>query len=70
MPESLRWEEGYERVAELTERLPGTRLVYVVDREGDIRALLDRAAALEYPADDLIRVQPDRVLADGRKLRA
>lgn len=69
-PESLRWVEGYERVAELAARLPGTRLVYRADREGDIRAHLDRAAALEHPADDLIRVQHDRVLADGGKLRA
>lgn len=69
VPESLRWVEGYERVAELAARLPDTRLVYVADREGDMRDLLDRAAGLEHPADYLIRVQQDRVLADGEKLR-
>lgn len=31
--ESLRWIEGYERLAELAPRLPATRLVYVADRE-------------------------------------
>jgi hypothetical protein len=32
--ESRRWTEGYERIAE---RLPDTRLVYVADRESDLR---------------------------------
>ncbi len=35
VPESLRWVEGYERVAELAGQIPSTRLVYVADREGD-----------------------------------
>jgi hypothetical protein len=70
VPESLRWIEGYERVAELAVRLPSTRLVYVADREGDIRALLDCAAALGHPADYLIRAQHDRVLDEAGKLRA
>ncbi|BBA33810.1 transposase [Methylocaldum marinum] len=70
VPESLRWIEGYERVAELAAQVPSTRLVYVADREGDIRALLDRAAALGHPADYLVRARHDRVLAEGGKLRA
>ncbi len=68
--ESRRWTEGYERIAELAERLPATRLVYVADRESDLRELLDRAAELDHPADYLIRAQHDRVLAGGGKLRA
>jgi hypothetical protein len=68
--ESLRWTEGYERVAELAARLPGTRLVYLADREADLRALVDRAADLGYPADYLVRAQHDRALEDGGKLRA
>jgi hypothetical protein len=68
--ESLRWVEGYERVAELAAQVPSTRLVYVADREGDLRALLDRAAALGHPADYLLRAKHDRVLADNGKLRA
>lgn len=67
--ESRRWTEGYERVAELAERLANTRLVYVADRESDLRELLDRAEELNHPADYLIRAQHDRVLAGGGKLR-
>jgi hypothetical protein len=67
--ESLRWIEGYERVAELAQEMPGTRLVYVADREGDIRALLERATELGHAADYLIRAKHDRVLADKQKLR-
>ena len=32
--ESLRWIEGYERLAELAPSLPATRLVYVAERSG------------------------------------
>jgi hypothetical protein len=48
--------------------MPATRLVYLADREGDIRALMDRAAELEHPADWLIRCLHNRTLADGGKL--
>lgn len=70
LTESRRWTEGYERIAELADRLPGTRLVYVADRESDLRELVDRAAELGHPADYLIRAKHDRVLAEGGKLRA
>jgi hypothetical protein len=33
--ESKRWVEGYQRVAEMAAAMPGTRLVYVADREAD-----------------------------------
>ncbi len=33
--ESLRWLEGYERLAEMAPQLAQTRLVYVADRESD-----------------------------------
>ena len=68
--ESRRWTAGYERIAELAERLPDTRLVYVADRESDLRELIDRAAALRHPADYLVRAKHDRALAEGGKLRA
>jgi hypothetical protein len=45
LKESIRWTEGYERVAELAAELPDTRLVYVADREADIMALMARAGA-------------------------
>src|SRR5512135_2181750 len=42
--ESVRWLEGYGIVADLAEMTPGIQLVYLADREGDIRALMDEAA--------------------------
>jgi len=68
--ESIRWVEGYERVAEIAATMPATRLVYIADREGDIRALMERAAALGHPADWLIRCLHDRTLDEGGKLWA
>jgi hypothetical protein len=66
--ESTRWVEGYEIVADLAETVPDTRLVYVADREGDLRALMDAAARRGHPADWLVRAQHDRNTADGDKL--
>jgi hypothetical protein len=66
--ESLRWVEGYERIAETARTMPQTRLVYVADREADILALMRRAQALGEPADWLIRSKHNRCLADGGKL--
>ncbi len=66
--ESTRWIEGYERVAEAAARMPDTRLVYVADRESDILGLMQRAHALETPADWLVRSQHNRCLPAGGKL--
>ncbi|WP_232442088.1 IS4 family transposase, partial [Burkholderia ubonensis] len=66
--ESTRWIEGYERVAEQAVDLPGTRLVYVADRESDIVELMAKARDLGYPADWLIRAQHNRVLPEGQRL--
>ena len=66
--ESLRWIEGYERLAELAPELPSTRLVYVADREADILALMIRARDLDTPVDWLVRSQHNRSLSDGDKL--
>lgn len=68
--ESTRWIEGYERVAELAQSMPQTRLVYVADREADIVALMARANDLGHPADWLIRSCHNRALPDGSKLWA
>lgn len=68
--ESLRWTEGYERIAETAAAMPDTRLVYVADREADILELMQRAHALGTPADWLIRSQHDRSLPEGGKLWA
>jgi len=66
--ESRRWVEGYERQAELAGKLPGTRIVYVADREGDMLELMQTAHALGYPADSLLRAQHNRCLPQGGKL--
>lgn len=69
--ESVRWREGYERVAELAETRPETRWVYVADREADILDLMQRANALGNPADWLIRSKHNRKLGkDQAKLWA
>lgn len=68
--ESLRWLEGYERLAEMAPQLPGTRLVYVADREADIMALMVKAQGSGSPVDWLVRSQHNRALKGGEKLWA
>ena len=69
--ESVRWVNGFARVNELAEQLTDTRLTYIADREGDIYDLFVEAPCPEHGADWLVRVQhQERLLADGRKLRA
>jgi hypothetical protein len=57
-------------VTEAAVTMPGTRLVYVADREADILGLMQRAQALETPADWLVRSQHNRCLPAGGKLWA
>lgn len=66
--ESVRWIEGYERVAEMAKRCPDQQLVYVADREGDMYELMERAQQLDNPADWLIRARHNRSLAGQEKL--
>jgi len=68
--ESVRWSEGYARVAELATTMPETRLVYVADRESDIRELMVRARDLGTPADWLLRSKHNRALPEGGRLWA
>lgn len=68
--ESLRWIEGYERIAEMATHLPATRLVYVADREADLMPLMLKAQALGTPADWLVRAAHNRCLPDGERLWA
>lgn len=68
LKESLRWIEGYERVAEMAAEFPATRLVYLADREADLMPLMRRAQELGEPADWLIRASHNRCLPDGGKL--
>lgn len=64
LKESRRWVEGYERIAEQAQEMPGTRLVYVADREADMVEMMRVARDLGTPADWLVRAQHDRCLAD------
>ena len=68
--ESVRWVEGYERLAEMAPQLPGTRLVYLADREADIMALMLKAQGSGTPVDWLVRSQHNRALKGGEKLWA
>jgi hypothetical protein len=72
LKESRRWVEGYERIAEQATALPGTRLVYLADREADMVEMMRVARDLGTPADWLVRAKHDRCLADdeGTKLWA
>lgn len=67
---SVRWTEGYARLAELAAEMPETRLVYVADREADIRELMVRARELGTPADWLLRSKHNRALPEGGRLWA
>ncbi len=66
--ESSRWIEGYERVAEFAQDIKRTQVVYVADREADIAQLFQRAAALDFRADILVRMTHNRALEGGKKL--
>jgi hypothetical protein len=66
--ESIRWGEGYARVADLAAELPQTRLVYVADRESDLLDLMVRARDLGNPADWLLRAKHNRALPEGDRL--
>ncbi len=66
--ESLRWIEGYKRVAEMAADVHSTRLVYVADRESDIVELMQCAQDMGTPADWLVRAKHNRCLPEGQKL--
>ena len=55
--ESTRWTEGYQRVAELKAELSGTEIVYVADREADIRELMTAAQQQENVVHWLVRAK-------------
>lgn len=61
--ESLRWVEGYKKVAHLQGQVGESRLVYVADRDSDLYELFE--AADLGPADWLIRAAQDRAVKGG-----
>jgi hypothetical protein len=69
LKESVRWIEGYDRMADMAERLaPTTRVVYIADREGDILGLMKRAQERDNIADWLVRAKHNRKLHEGEML--
>jgi hypothetical protein len=68
LKESRRWIEGYERVADMAQRCPAQRFIYLGDRESDFYDLLKRAQQLDYPADLVLRAQHNRALGEDTKL--
>jgi hypothetical protein len=64
--ESTRWTEGYQRVAELKAELSDTEIVYVADREADIRELMTAAQQQDHQVHWLVRARHNRVTGDGK----
>jgi len=64
--ESNRWLEGYRKLCDLSEQLPGTMLVSISDREGDIYECFVEAACGERGrrAEYIIRGCQDRSLPE------
>ena len=64
--ESHRWLEGYRKLCDLSEQLPGTMLVSISDREGDIYECFVEAACGEWGrrAEYIIRGCQDRSLPE------
>ena len=59
--ESYRWLEGYRRACAVAAAVPGTRIVSIADREGDIYECLAEAQAIDGPrAEWIIRSCQDR----------
>ncbi len=64
---SARWLRGWRDSSGLAAKAPGTRVISVMDREGDIAALFAERNA-RGGAELLVRAKHDRVFPDGQKL--
>jgi len=64
--ESVRWTEGYDRVAELKPLVGSTELMYVGDRESDIRELMTAAHNCGHSVHWLVRAKHNRVTDVGK----
>ena len=64
---SARWLRGWRDSSELAAKASGTRVIAVMDREGDSAALFAERNA-NGGAELLVRAQHDRVFPDGQKL--
>ncbi|MCY4152770.1 MAG: IS4 family transposase [Aestuariivita sp.] len=64
---SARWLRGWRDSSKLAAKAPGTRVISVMDREGDIAALF-AAYHATGGAELLVRAKHNRVFPDGQKL--
>jgi hypothetical protein len=63
--ESYRWLQGYRQACVVAEQVPGTQIVAISDREGDIYECFVAAAEVSGPrADWIIRASQDRSLSE------
>jgi len=60
--ETYRWLQGYRAACEVTACVPGTKIVAVADREGDIYELFVEAQRHPTPAEYVIRAGKNRSL--------
>ena len=62
--ESVRWLNTFDELAEVSEWVPGTRLIKISDREGDLFELFDHRRRSARNVDLLVRACHDRRLED------
>lgn len=65
--ETFRWLEGYRHACEVARRTPGTQVISVSDREGDLYELFveaDAQAAMGRTADYVVRAGKNRSLTE------
>ena len=66
--ESVRWVDAFGQAALAARRMPGTQVVNITDREGDIYELYDAGTVAPPNLHSLIRAQHDRNLESHQKL--
>lgn len=65
--ESYRWLQSYQRTCEIAKTLPGTQIINIMDREGDIIEIFEESAEQKKQggaANFIIRSNHDRLLKD------
>ncbi|MDP6175274.1 MAG: IS4 family transposase, partial [Rhodospirillales bacterium] len=65
--ETFRWIQGHRNVVEISKRLPGVRLISVMDREGDFFDFFDQWRQ-DRRVDVLVRAKHDRHTTEGTRL--
>jgi transposase-like protein/transposase Tn5 family protein len=68
--ESYRWLQSYKRSCEIARQMPGTQIINIADREGDIIELFDevmKEKEFGCAADIIVRAQHDRLLVKEKR---